>query len=332
MNNPTDKRRHREARLNAAYLESEKKLDEAIQSMMNGSEYKLHIRHHSHKLATKVLNATRYNQARTNGVTVAVLVSPSLTLPVFGYSVCSAKDSYSRLIGRVQAKEDLVKTLSSGNAQVLIQKESNFSPKHSEQFYRYINQVVRQWAPRTPKQLTKDSGIHPLTFVNENALTLEIKQALAREFAVDTKAIESNFVYVRRFSNQFFGNQFATYEEIQKYANENPDDQVKLESTGGFTVGVFKFPIEGVEHLLYSTSLCLPEDHFNKSLGRKIVLQNIKRSRVFNHNANTKLNNLSGIFKLSSPIDDKYVLLNQLAMHAVGERFSIAVNTYVGGN
>ena len=327
-------KRLRQLRLNIAYKQSDEELSEAIKALMGTNEYKLHIRHHSHQLTTHVKNAMRYNRERTNGITVAILVSPALARPVFGYTVCSVEDTFSRLIGRVQAKENLIKTLTLGNAQVLnVADGAPESPTRDQQFYRYINQVITQNAPRI-KEVTKDAGVHPLTFIDENALTLEIKQLIAKTFGANTKEIEGNFVYIRRFSNNFFGNQFASHADIIKFADENPDDNVQLESTGGFTVGVFKFKHNDVDHLIYSTTLCLPEDHFNKSLGRKTVLRNIQRSDLFKNpgqiNKKDRASKLAGIFKASS-LPEKAIMLDQLSIHAIGERFGLAVNTYVGG-
>lgn len=329
-----ESKRLRQLRLNLAYKQSDKDLSQQINSLMGNNEYKLHIRHHSHQLTTHVKNAMRYNRERTNGITVAILVSPSLARPVFGYTVCSVEDTFSRLIGRVQAKENLLKTLTAGNAQMLpAGTDLLISQARDQQFYRYINEVITKHAPRV-KIESKDAGIHPLTFIDENALTLEIKQLIAKTFGANTKEIEGNFVYVRRFSNNFFGNQFATHAEIVKYTNENPEDNVQLESTGGFTVGVFKFKYDDVDHLIYSTTLCLPEDHFNKSLGRKTVLRNIQRSDLFKNpgqiNKKDRASKLAGIFKASS-LPEKSVMLDQLSVHAIGERFGLAVNTYVGG-
>ena len=330
MNKPSDKRL-RQLRLNIAYMQSERNLDQSIQRILGGEDYKLHIRHHSHQLATHVKNAMRYNRDRTNGITVVVLESPALARPVFGYSVCSVEDTYSRLIGRTLAKENLVKTLVSGSAQVLpAGSDLLISQSRDKQLHRYINHIVTQVAPRL-KPATKDQGVNPLVFVNEDSLNLEIKQLIAKKFGVDTKEIQNHFEFIRRFNNKYFGNQFATFANIQEYSAKNPNDAVELDSTGGFTLGVFTFKYEGTDHLLYAVTHCSPEDHYNKSFGRKSAMLAVKSSNIFKDKpTKDRQSKLAGIFRLSVPME-KDVMLNQLALHAVSERYGIVVNNYVGG-
>ena len=331
MNKPSDNRL-RQIRFNIAYMQSERKLDENIRELLAGADYKLHVRHHSHQLKTVVKNAMRYNRERTNGITVVVLESPALQVPVYGFAVCSVEDTYSRLIGRTLAKENLLKTLSAGSAQTLpVGTDPVVSQKRSTELYRYINHIVTQEAPRK-KIDKKDVDFNHLVLVNEDALNLEIKQMISKKFGVSTKHIQNNFVYVRRFNNKFFGNQFATHDKVMEYAEKAPGDHVQLDSTGGFTVGVFTFDYEGAPHLIYAVTNCSVEDHFNKAFGRKSSMQAIKASNIFKDvPTKDRQSKVAGIFRLSSPLE-KDVLLENLSLHAVAERFGLTINTYVGAS
>lgn len=326
-----ESKRLRQLRLNIAYKQSDKNLSEQIESILGTTDYTLHVRHHSHQLTNHMVNARRYNRKRTNGITVVVLQSPVLAAPVFGYSVCSVEDTFSRLIGRVLAKENLIQTFVAGSAQVLPEHQDT-SRQH--QLHRYVNYIVEKVAPRI-KPVVADTGVNPLLFVDENKLSLDVKQLISRTFATNTKEIECNFMYVRRYSNNFFGNQFASLEYIQDNAETYPEDSVVLESTGGYTVGVFKFKYEGVDHLVYSAVKCLPEDHFNKSIGRKLVLKNIQRSNIFKTedqiDKKDHVAKLTGIFR-GEHLPEKAVMLEQLTIHALSTLFQQTVNTYIGSN
>lgn len=326
-------KRLRQLRHNLAYKQSDKNLDQVIKGIIGDAEYKLHVRHHSHQLATHVKNAMRYNRNRTNGITIVVLESAALARPVFGYAVCSVEDTFSRLIGRTLAKENLVKTFSEGNAQVLPANEDLLvSQKRDTQLYRYINHVVTQVAPRLKPETPKPQ-LSRLQFVNEDTLNLEVKQLIAKQFGVNTKDIENHFVYLRRFSNKFFGNQYATHANVQKYALENPQDGVILDSTGGFTMGVFLFQYEGVKHMIYTVTPCLPEDHFNKEFGRKSAMSLMTKANIFkpeDQQSKSTRSKLTRVLRLTQEMDLD-TILDQLSLYAVGELYGVTVNTYVGG-
>ena len=326
-------KRLRQLRLNLAYKKSDEKLNETLSTLVGGAPHKVHIRHHSHQLATTVKNAMRYNRNRTNGITVVVLESEALARPVYGYSVCSVEDTYSRLIGRTLAKENLIKNLTEGNAQVLPPSEDLLvSQSRDKQLHRYINHVVTQVAPRLKYEAPKPK-LSRLQFINEASLNLEVKQLIAKKFGVNTKEIENHFVYLRRFNNKFFENQYATHANILKYADENPQDDVKLDSTGGFTLGVFLFQHEGVKHMVYAVTPCLIDDHYNKEFGRKSTMSLMKQANIFkdeNQQSKSTRSQMTRILRLTTEMDLD-VMLDQLALYAVGELYGLTVNTYVGG-
>ena len=57
----------------------------------------------------------------------------------------------------------------------------------------------------------------------------------------------------------------------------------------------------------------------------------VKSSNIFKDKpTKDRQSKLAGIFRLSVPME-KDVMLNQLALHAVSERYGIVVNNYVGG-
>lgn len=334
MSNTANKlasKRFRQQRANLAYRQSDIALNEKIKAIA-GTNYKLTIRHHSHQFATPAMPlAHRYNRERTNGITLVILSGDNFPVPVYAYSVCSVDDTYSRLIGRVLAKDNLVRSIEEGNAKTLtvpptVPEASRFG--YLQQTHRYMNQIVSEVAPRS-KEKTVKINFHPVMLKHESDMDLTVRQEISKMFGVDTKDIKVQFEYIRRFSNKFYSNQLASHERIKEYALAHPTDLIELDSTGGFGVVCYSFPVEGVLHLIYSTSKCLPVDHFNKKLARKIAINNVINSKIFDQSRTGKNSLLAGIFKLDKEIEPK-LLIEAVAQHAIAERFQLTVNHYVG--
>ncbi len=335
------KDRARQARFMAAYKASDRELTATLNKMFEGEAPKLYVLHHAKALAHKVVNAANYDRTKANGLTVVVVTHPSLTVPVYGYAVCDKRDNYSRVIGRVHAKESLIRYLSKGNALTLdVPEQTQNRDQRLHEWHRYITQVVKAVCPKV-KQKPEEVKVKPrlLDFLEEDALLLEVKQKIARVFGVDTKSIQTKFAFVRRFENKFFGNQYATLSHLEDALAENPDDKIQINSTGGVTVGAMIFPYEGKDHVIYNASLCLPDDQFVKATGRKSVLNFMRNAWILSEDyssdpskrpKDTHPSMATGITRLSDDVV-KELFMDRLAETAVSHRYGISVNAYVGG-
>lgn len=303
--------RLRQIRLNIAYKQSDQKLNEELVKLL-GSDYRLHIRHHSHMLATPIKNAQKYDKTKFNGITVLVLEHPTLEAPIYSYSVTDYRDTYSRLVGRVLAKERILNQLQGKqDKQILEHRSDKF------EIIRYVNTVVKKVSPRV-KQAAKDD-VHPLFFAKEDNLAKLVKLKLASSFpnsTIDLDKIMTNFTYVRSYDNKFYSGNLGTLEFINECKEKHPEDNIQLNSNGGVVVGCLTFDVDGVKHVCFSAALCLPVDPFNKTIGRKIVY-------------NRMLNNPQ-IFKMSGEDISHEDMINNIVTHALATFIGRVHNTYIG--
>lgn len=305
-----------------AYKESDLNLSNKIKDFVGDKPYRLHIQHHSHLLKTHLVNATAYNTARTNGLCIALLEVDSKIIGV-GYSFCSVKDNYSRLIGRVQAKESLLNVLNGTKG-----FDFNLEGKQALEPYRYINKLVQAFAAK-PKPKTKKPYIHPLTFHVENDLTLEMKQLISKTFGVDSKSIMQHFFYIRRYENRLITGQYATHDYIKNIMDTHIDDEVTLKDTGGLTIGVVSFIKDDKRMLLVGTSCCSIEDTFVKSLGRKTIIKNIADQLA----ENDKPAKTRPVQSYQVPSDTPYdSILQSIPTIISAEFYDLGVNNYIPVN
>lgn len=310
--NPSVKK-NRQVGLNLAYQDSDNKLNIWFEENHPGS--KVYIFHHSHLLATKINNARRYDTKRINGICVAILVSPLLILPQFAYSVCSKEDTYSRLIGRVEAKARLKTNLING---LIIQESDKPYPKTLSQFYRFVNMVVSDTAPITKPQKV-DNGVHPLTYAKEDVLEALAKSTITSQFpGLLARNMQTIPIYIRRYNNTYYENMYGTYEYIMQKQAENPNEEVVLDSTGGITGLAFLFEHEDKTYIATSSALCHISDHFDKAIGRKIIYQNFHKQQRYE-------------ISLISDIKDRPLdVLKQDLITLFGSQYSVTANHYVG--
>lgn len=332
--NTTNNARFRQVRFIAANKASEQALKEQLKQLLKDHAFKLTFSHHSHQLTTNVHNAKRYNTDRSNGITLVILQTTAFPRPIYHQSICDKEDTYSRLLGRVYALENLLNSIKNNTYQELKTERKFENSPDRVRPWMYHNQIIaeKHLERKVPKKVKP--YVHPLTFINEDSLVLKVKQHIAAKFGVDTNLIETYFSYVRKYDNKFFGNQLGTYEYITEQQNEYPDDEVILRSTGGYVVGAIKFEYEGSPHILYSTSECHDSDHFNKAIGRRTVFGNIVDSNIFKEKASKRTKSkLTGIYKLSADdMHNKDELMKHLTVHAIAERFGYTANTYVGSD
>lgn len=314
IGNPSVKK-NRQVGLNTAYQESDTKLNTWFEENYPGS--KVYIFHHSHLLSTKINNARRYNTKRINGICIAILVTPDLSLPQFAYSVCSKSDSYSRLIGRVEAKAALKTNLEDG---LIAYPTSDLKqyPTVLSQFYRFINQVVLRVAP-IYKPVKADKGVHPLTFAKEAELEILAKSTITSKFeGLLARNVQTIPIYIRRYNNCYFENMYGTHEYIRQMQEQNPNEDVQLDSTGGITGVAFLFDHEGKTYLAMSTALCHVNDHFDKAIGRKIAYKN------FHDQVNFSITIVSDI--KDRPLD----VLKENLVTIFSSQYEVSANDYKG--
>lgn len=313
IGNPSAKK-NRQVNFNVAYHESDIQLNNWFKE--NYPDSKVYIFHHSHLLATKINNARRYNTNRINGVCVAILVSPSLPLPQYSYSICSKEDTYSRLIGRVEAKDRLKSQLI--NNQIILETEDRQYPKVLSQFYRFINKVVLEKAP-LPKQEKPDTGVHPLTFAKEAELEILAKSTITAQFeGLLARNIQTIPIYIRRYNNKFYENMYGTFEYICEQQVKNPNEEVDLNSTGGITGLALLFVHNGMTYMAVSSALCHVNDHFDKAIGRKIIYQNFHNQERYE------------IVKISNIDDYPMDVLKKELIKLFGDQYQVTANHYVG--
>lgn len=319
----TTQNKLREKILNAEYRNTDKQLDKQLDNLLDGSPYKLRIGHHSHKLSTTIKNASNYDKSRSNGITVVVLTSPSLPKPIYQYAICSVSDNYSRLIGRVQAKEALIRSISNKDTLSL----TTTNETQLEEISRYITEVVKTFIPR-PKKTSPLTPIHPLTFVDENSLVADIKMQIFEMVGAKIKDIQVKFEYIRKYQNKTYSGFNGTNAFIKDKAQEYPQDEISTLSQGGFTVAYFSAPIkddaDGNHVLIASITHCLPTDTFDKGLGRKTSLSHIHNT-LFKKRPKKKT-----LVQIMKFIPSEDIALNEnVALHMLSSVFQQSLNTYV---
>lgn len=321
MNQTTlsESKRFRQKRLVSAYQESDVKLSNNLDELMEGEEYKLYIRHHSHQLATRIVNAARYNRSLSNGICVVVLVSPKFPQPIFAYSNCKTEDTYSRLVGRVLAKEHLVKSIQNNTTKSLI-----VSPKApaniSLNMCTYINYIVNTRFPRSTKE-KPDVGVPIYHFMKEPDLLLDAARSIAKTFGISPNEISVKHIYLRKYSNKYFDNQYADYSYIKEVTETALEDEVELSSTGGYVFSFFGFVNqEGIKHEVIAISACSDKDHFDKKIGRKLNYLN-----VVNQKFSTV--QITGD-ALQLPTQEIHFRLTNAILHNYGSEYGY--NNYIG--
>lgn len=274
----TVKLKYTQQRTNTYLNNIEKDLDIQIHEYFKNLNinYKMFIYHHS-PLLSKKLKCPSYKEKK--GFTLLVFEIEN-KLKTFSFSLCSLKDNFSKLDGRVFAKIKAIDILKAKGIDGLYtypinsKMEEVFKDKSIEDINKSItpskigNWIINNFITKKVKEESFDIN------VDEDILLNIVKDKIKTLFP-QVLSITPLIIQVRQYETDLFSSGlFAT----KDWLNSQEIPGKCLKSTGGYTVYNFRVKTEVEEFTLFTFSTCNIEDNFNTKLGRKVCLLNFVKN------------------------------------------------------
>lgn len=298
-----------QGKLNAALKEAEKELDVDLLKLLQdqGVEVTGIKNYHSSHLLSKSLSIAKFG-AHANGLTFIIFEFKDKP-PLFFFSVCSLKDNFSRLEGRLYTKRRAVRALIEKGLAGL------YSYPTREGFEMSVNPTkVGNWIVKNhilPEVEKEPAYINPLKYQNEDNLLVLAKGTLAHKYNLDLDSIRLHTQYIRFYRNSLFTQGLVCTPEWFKDLDQEGKELI---SNGGYTIYAMIGDNKETKkkEVIVTVAICSKEDAFVKSFGRKQCLNNFIQGNVKE-------------YSLSQPLES----VNQALVALAEQYFEHAINVKI---
>lgn len=302
-------KRYYQSKLNFSFKETEKDLDKDLLDYFKESALKLidiKIYHSSH-LLSKDLRIANF-RSHANGLSFLVFTFEGHP-PLFTFTICSKKDNFSRLEGRVYVKRKALHTILKHGVEGLYGYPTPTEYVDSINPLKIGNWIVKNYI--IPEKEKTPIVVNKLKYENEDKLLAMAKELISQKYDIDIATIKLHTQYIRFYKTNLFSNGLVC---TPSWFTTLKQEGKELLSNGGYTIYamVGQKKESETKEVFVTLSRCSLEENYVKSYGRKQCLINFIKDQ-------------QEIYSLSQPVENMNDALLTLAEKALQHAINVEI-------